>query len=60
MSLKYMLIGKMSQESGYSEKALRRKIEDGVLIQGVHYVKSPDGRININVERFQEWLEGKR
>lgn len=59
MSLKYVLLKKMAIESGYTEKALRRKIEDGVFVQGVHYVKSPDGRIHMDVERFEEWVAGK-
>jgi hypothetical protein len=56
--VKYCLITKIAEETGYTPKAIRRKIEDGVLVQGRHYKKAPDGHILIDIEAFNSWVEG--
>ena len=43
------------QESGYSEKAVARKIEDGVWVEGCEYVRAPDGRLLIDMDGFNRW-----
>jgi len=53
------LLHLVAAETGYSEKALRRKIEDGILIEGKHYYRSPDGRISIDTEEFTKWQKGE-
>ena len=45
MVYKYATTNKMAEISGYTRKALEKKIETGVFLQGRHYLKSPDGRI---------------
>ena len=40
------------QETGYSEKAVARKIEDGVWVEGREYVRAPDGRLLIDMDGF--------
>ena len=50
MTLRYVLIHKFCEESGYSEKAVRRKIEDGVWLENAQFRKAPDGRIMIDVQ----------
>jgi hypothetical protein len=42
---------------GYSDKAIRRKIETGVWLQGKHYRKAPDGRITMNLQEYYAWVE---
>ena len=42
---------------GLSEKAIRRKIEGGKWLAGVHYFKAPDGGIFINLKGVQKWIE---
>ena len=54
----YVFINKIAELTGYTEKAARRKIEDGVWIEGIHYRRSPDGRIHLNLETYKQWLEG--
>jgi hypothetical protein len=46
--------------TGYTEKAVRRKIEDGIWLEGHEYVKAPDGNILIDLEGFYRWAEGAR
>lgn len=56
---KYVLIVKFADDTGYSDKAVRRKIEDGVWVEGVHYRRAPDGRIHIDTEAYEKWVEGQ-
>lgn len=57
MTVQYVRIAKFAAETGYTEKAVRRKIEEGVWTEGVHYRRAPDGAIHINVEAYNQWVE---
>ena len=59
MAYKYATINKMAELSGYTHKALEKKIETGVFLQGRHYLKSPDGRIQFIISAVESWIEGK-
>lgn len=59
MSLRYVLIHKFCEDSGYSEKAVRRKIEDGIWLENAQFRKAPDGRIMIDVQGVELWVEGQ-
>jgi hypothetical protein len=59
VSLRYVLIPKFCAESGYSEKAVRRKIEEGVWVQNRQYRRAPDGHILIDVQGVERWVEGQ-
>ena len=54
--IKYKTISAMALETGYSEKAIRHKISQGIWSDGIT-VKAPDGRILISVEGYNEWVE---
>ena len=56
--LEWVLIPMFAALTGYTEKAVRRKIEDGVWIQGKHYQKAPDGRITMNIQEYYKWVQG--
>lgn len=48
---------KLAELTGYSVGALRKKkIHDGIFRQGVHFVKSPDGRIHWNIQEYEKWV----
>ena len=55
----YVTIDAFCQRTGYTGKAVRRKIEDGKWPEGVLYVRAPDGRIFINVEAFNQWVASR-
>ena len=55
--MRYVLITKFCELTGYSDKAVRRKIEDGIWRQGHEYVKAPDGHIMIDTENYVTWVE---
>ena len=48
------------QETGYSENAVARKIEEGVWIEGREYVRAPDGRLLIDMDGFEKWALGDK
>lgn len=60
MTARYMMIPAFAAVTGYSERAIRCKIEDGVWIKGREYKKAPDGHIFIDVEGFERWVEGQQ
>ena len=58
IAVKWVLIPLFCNLTGYTDKAVRRKIEDGVWLQGKHYRKAPDGRVKISLPAYYEWVEG--
>lgn len=55
-TLRYVLIGRFCELTGYTEKGVRRKIEDGVWREGREFRRSPDGRIHIDLQGYEKWL----
>lgn len=58
LQITLVTIKKLAEMTGYSAAALRKKIERGVLVEGMHYVRSPDSRILISLRAFQAWALG--
>jgi hypothetical protein len=59
-TLRYVTISKFAQESGYTQEAIRAKIKAGVWLQDVVWKKAPDGRVLIDIDGFERWVEGVR
>lgn len=55
--LDYLTIPKFAAESGYTEDAVRAKINTGVWLQDDVWRKAPDGRILIIVRGYHAWVE---
>jgi hypothetical protein len=53
----YVTIALAATITGLSEKAIRRKIEDGKWLEGREYRRSPDGGIFISLKGFAQWVE---
>tara|TARA_R110001606_G_scaffold395190_2_gene566933 strand:+ start:8341 stop:8787 length:447 start_codon:yes stop_codon:yes gene_type:complete len=53
---KYVTIGKFSELSGYSKRAVEAKINKGVWADGIHYRRAPDNRILVDIEVFEKWV----
>lgn len=53
----YVVIQLASVVTGLSEKAIRRKIEEGVWLEGREYVRGPDGHIYISIKGYTSWVE---
>jgi len=52
IQLRWMLVPLFCALTGCTEKAVRRKIKDGVWLQGRHFSKAPDGRITIDLQAY--------
>lgn len=53
----YVTISMAALMTGLTEKAIRRKIEDGKWIEGREYRRSPDGGIFISIKGYATWVE---
>jgi hypothetical protein len=56
-SARYATVPLAATLTGLSEKAIRRKIEDGKWIEGREYRRAPDGGIFISMTGYQQWVE---
>jgi hypothetical protein len=57
---RYVLLPLANLLTGYSVKAMERKIERGDWQEGKVWRRAPDGRILIDVLGYQRWVEGTR
>jgi hypothetical protein len=55
---RYVLLHVATGITGYSVKAMQRKIERGDWVEGKVWLKAPDGRILVSIEGFEKWVEG--
>lgn len=56
----YVTIPMASAITGYSTKAIRRKIEAGVWVEGREFRRAPDGHVLISVKGYESWVERGR
>jgi hypothetical protein len=57
---KYVKLPLFESVTGYTEKAVRRKIEEGHWLEGGEYVRAPDGHILVNMEGYYKWVENPK
>lgn len=55
--MRYQVIKKFCEVSGYTERAVRTKIHRGVWVEKKHYRRAPDGRLMIDTEAVTQWVE---
>lgn len=53
----YVTISLAAAITGLTEKAIRRKIEEGKWLEGREYRRSPDGGIFMSLKGFTQWVE---
>jgi hypothetical protein len=56
----YVTIPVAAALTGYSAKAIRRKIESGVWLEGREFRRAPDGHVLISVKGYELWVERGR
>jgi Putative excisionase (DUF1233) len=56
----YVTVQLAAALTGLTEKAIRRKIEQGKWIEGREYRRSVDGGIFISLKGFAAWLENAK
>jgi hypothetical protein len=54
---RYVVIPLAASITGLSAKAIERKIEGGVWIEGREYRRGPDGRIYVDLKGYERWVE---
>lgn len=54
----YVTVSLAAMITGLTEKAIRRKIEEGKWLEGREFRRSPDGGVFVSVKGFQQWVEG--
>ena len=54
---RYVTVKKASELTGYTENAIRTKIRDGVWLERRLWLKAPDGRVLIDMEGYERWVE---
>ena len=57
--IRWVTVKKFADESGYSEVAVRRKIQDQKWPAAI-WIKALDGHILINTEEYEKWVESAR
>lgn len=55
----YVTIALAAMLTGLTEKAIRRKIEEGKWIEGREFRRSPDNGIFVSLEGYKKWIESK-
>ena len=55
-SAQFVTIAVASLMTGLSEKAIRRKIEEGKWLVGREVFKSPDGGVFVSIQGFENWV----
>lgn len=53
----YVVLKKAEELTGYTVKAMERKIERGQWVEGREWVRAPDGRRLVSVKGYQAWVE---
>ena len=54
---RYVRIPLAAMLTGYTEKAIQRKIEVGVWLEGREWKRAPDGAILVDMRGFERWVE---
>lgn len=54
---RWVLIPKAAELLGYSKTAIEHKVKNGTWAQGRIWRKARDGRIFINIEEVDKWVE---
>lgn len=53
----YMPLKAYALQYGDSVKAVYARRKKGAWIQGIHYQKSPDGKLWVNLIEVKQWIE---
>jgi hypothetical protein len=56
----YVRIALFCEKTGWTDRAVRRKCQDGVWQENKVWRRAPDGTILIAVEEYERWVEGEK
>ena len=58
--MRYVVIKKFEELTGYTVSAVQGKIYTGAWREGHEYRRAPDGHILIDLQGVEKWVEGRR
>lgn len=56
----YIRIKLFCEKTGWTDRAVRMKMQKGVWLEGREWCRAPDGSILIHWENYEKWVEGGR
>ena len=59
MPARYVRVHLFEALTGYSAKAVERKIASGVWMEGREFKKAPDGHVLIDMKGYERWVENQ-
>jgi hypothetical protein len=57
MPARYVRVHLFETLTGYSAKAVERKIASGVWMEGREFKRAPDGHVLIDMRGYEQWVE---
>ncbi len=60
LNARYVRVNKFAELTGYTDKAVRCKIAEGVWLEGKQWRRAPDGAILVDLVGYEQWVEGDR
>lgn len=57
VTARFVTVGLAAAKIGLTEKAIRRKVEDGVWRETVEWRRAPDGHVMIDMHAVERWIE---
>lgn len=55
----WVLIGRLAELTGYSDNAIRAKLQRGHWREGRHWRRAPDNRLVFNLPAIEGWMGGR-
>lgn len=60
MNARFLRVNKFCELTGWTDRAVRRKIQDGVWLEDKEYRRAPDGSVIIDMNGYDRWVMGQR
>ncbi len=57
MPARYVRVHLFEALTGYSAKAVERKIASGTWMEGREFKRAPDGHVLIDMKGYEQWVE---
>ena len=57
---RYVRVPLFEALTGYSVKAVERKIASGAWMEGREFKRAPDGHILVDLKGYERWVENQR
>lgn len=54
---RYIRLPKFCEQTGWTVKAIEKKIENGVWVEKQQYRRAPDGAILVDMQGYNRWVE---